>query len=267
MFDQTEVSVFDAEPIELYHFGGTRTDYYLTTSADPITSVGQVFTPLAGLTRSMLKVGTQEEENLSLDISLPFDHPITIEYAYQTAPPDLRLNLYRAHRHAPDDRILVWKGHVLSFSVEGRICKFRVPSLFSSLLNGVAPAPRYQAPCNHQLYDARCGVDVAAYQTVTSVTAVSSARVTVQSLGALSLPALRGGEMFDAAGEHRLIIGGTARDLEVAYPFAALSPGTQVTLRRGCNHTITECREIFNNARNFGGHPYVPQRNPFTSKP
>ena len=267
-FNDDETSLYDGAPIELFHFDGTLNDYFVTTSAETIVSNGQSYEPLAGLKRSVLKIGTQEEENLALDIEMPFDHPLIQEYAYKTAPPTLELNLYRAHRTDPNDRKLMWKGKVLSFSVEGRIAKLRVPSLFAYLLNGVAPAPRYQAPCNHVLYDSRCTVNPAGFQTVAMITSISNNIVSVDTLGALTVSQLLGGDMsWASGGENRMITGGTGLDLVVTYPFANLTVGQSVVLRRGCDHSFTTCKSVFSNGDNFGGCPLVPDKNPFTSKP
>jgi len=267
-FATDEQSLYDGAPIELYHFDGTINDYFVTTSADTIISSGQTYVPLAGLKRNVLKIGTQEEESLALDIEMPYDHPLVTEYAYKTAPPTLELNLYRAHRTDPSDRILMWKGKVLSFSVEGRICKMRVPALFAYLLNGVAPSPRYQAPCNHVLYDARCTVNPASHQTVTTVTGLLNNVISVASLGSLTIAEMVGGDMsWATGGENRMITTGTGLDLTVTYPFANLSIGDSITLRRGCDHSFATCKSKFSNGPNFGGCPLVPDKNPFTSKP
>lgn len=267
-FDTSEKSLYDGAPLELYHFSGTVNSYFLTTNAEAVTSVGQTFSPLAGLKRTVLKVGTQEDDSLALDISMPFDHALVQEYAYKTAPPTLELSLYRAHRTDPSDRILMWKGKVLSFSVEGRICKMRVPSLFSYLLSGVTPSPRYQAPCNHVLYDSHCAVSPTGHQTITTVTGITGNVISVASIGSLTISEMLGGDItWSTGGENRMITGGTGLDLTVTYPFANLTVGQTVTLRRGCDHSFATCKATFSNGPNFGGSPLVPDKNPFTSKP
>lgn len=265
-FDTDERSPYSSQPIELYKFTGSTITYYMTTHQKAVTSGGQVYTPQAGLKRNVLKVGTQEEENLALDIELPFDHELVSLYAYQTAPPTLELELSRAHATDPNDTALMWKGKVLSFSVEGRVAKLRVPSLFAFILNGVAPTPKYQAPCNHRLYDSRCQVDPASYQHVTTILSIAGNIVEVNSFP-FSLGACNGGEMiFPGGGERRMIIGNTGTSVTLTYPFASLEVGDTVTLRQGCDHSFTTCKAKFSNGINFGGCPLVPDRNPFTSK-
>ena len=267
-FDTSEKSLYDAQPIELYEFVGTLNTYRMTTYSDSVISGAQTYTPLAGLKRSVLKTGTQEEENLALDVTLPYDHPLVSEYAYKTAPPSLQLTVYRAHATDPNDRIVMWEGKVLSFSVEGRLAKMRVPALFAYLLNGIAPAPRYQAPCNHVLYDSRCAVNPATHQVIATVTAITNNIVTIDSWGAMTPTDTIGGDLsWVAGGENRMIISMVGLDITTTYPFANLTAGQSVTLRRGCDHTFTQCKARFSNGPQFGGHPLVPDKNPFTSKP
>ena len=267
-YEADELSSHDGQPIELYHFQGTLEDWYITSGAETITSNGNDYIPLEALERSALKIGTQEDEQLALDISIPFDHPLATAYAYRTSPPSLVLFLYRAHRNDPNDTILMWKGSVLSFSVQGRQCKMRVPAVFAYLLGGITPAPRYQAPCNHVLFDSRCAVSPVAHQIVTTVTDISNNIITVASMGALSSTDIIAGDMVWAAGgENRMMISAIGLDITVTYPFAGLSIGQSITLRRGCDHSFATCKAVFSNGVNFGGHPIVPSKNPFTSKP
>ena len=265
-FEDDETSFYDGQPVELYKFIGTLDTWRMTSHQKAVTSGAETFTPQEGLTRNVLKIGTQEDDKLALDIQLPFDHPMVSVYAYQTAPPTLEFELYRAHRNNPADSILMWKGKVLSFSVEGRIATLRVPSVLAFILSGIAPQPRYQAPCNHRLYDTRCQVDPASYTTNANVVSVAG---NIVEVNAYPFPngSCNGGEMILASkGERRMIIGNTGTSLTLTYPFASIAVGDTVQLRQGCDHSFATCKSKFSNGANFGGSPLVPDRNPFTSK-
>ena len=265
-FETIETSRTDAQPIELYQFEGTFSTWRMTSYQASITAAGGTFTPLAGLSRGILKIGTQEEDGLALDITLPFDHPMVAAYAYDTAPPKLDFTLFRVHLSDLLSPVTMWKGKVTTFAVEGRKAKFRVPSLFSYMLSGVAPQPRFQAPCNHLLYDARCQVSLAANQHTTTVTAIADRIITVAG-HPYSAGECNAGELsFPAGNQGRMIMGNTGNDFTVTYPFAGLVVGASVTLKRGCDHSFATCKAKFSNGINFGGVPLVPDRNPFTSK-
>jgi uncharacterized phage protein (TIGR02218 family) len=265
-FATLETSRTDGQPIELYEFVGTFSTWRLTSYQSTVTAAGGTFIPLAGLERGVLKVGTQEEDSLALDITLPFDHPMVSAYAYMTAPPQLDFTLYRVHLGDLASPVTMWKGKVTAFSVEGRKAKFRVPSLFSYMLGGVAPQPRFQAPCNHVLYDVRCSISAAANSHTTTVTAIADRLISVASNPYLAGDCNAGELVFAGGNQSRMIMGNTGLDFTVTYPFAGLTIGASVTLRRGCDHSFETCKTKFSNGINYGGTPLVPDHNPFSSK-
>ena len=263
-YQDDETGLTTGRPIELYRFDGTYNDYAYTSYSEPIVSGGLLYTPLA-IDRNKLKVATQEQTENALEITMPFDNPLVREYAYQNAPPDLSFQLIRCHETDPNDTVTLWAGRVTGFTVEGRIAKLKVPALMSYALNGNAPVPRYQAPCNHVLYDLRCGVDPALHQHVTTVTQITGNIVTLATYPWASTDAVAG-QMVSPAGEQRMIISTLATDITVTYPFANLKVGDTVTIRKGCDHAFDgDCKNKFNNGARFGGFPIVPARNPFTS--
>jgi len=265
-FEDDELSINDGAPIELFEFVTPTATYRYTTFPTSVVSNLNTFTPLEGLKRDAVKVGTHEDDSITIDVAMPFNDPMVVAFVYDTAPPTLTLNLYRAHASDLDDRVLLWTGPVTGFSVQGRTAKMRVPSLFSFILNGVVPAPRYQAPCNHVLYDTRCGVTAASHQHATTVTGIASNVVTLATQTITDADLIGGEMVFSANSERRMITSVTGLDVTVAYPFATLVVGSSVTIRKGCDHSFATCKSKFSNGINFGGMPLVPPRNPFTSK-
>ncbi|UXO93751.1 hypothetical protein Pan1_36 [Pseudanabaena phage Pan1] len=264
-FLDLEQSRSDAQPIELYEFQGSFTTYRLTSYQAQVTAAGGTFVPVAGLERGVLKVGTQEESSLALDITLPYDHPLVAEYAYKTAPPRLELTLYRVHLGDLANAVTMWKGRVTSFSVEGRKAKFRVPSQFAYILQGVTPQPRFQAPCNHLLYDTRCGVNKSANQHTTTVVNIAGNVIQLDSHPYADNECAAGEMSFASGNESRMIISHVGTSFTVSYPFAGLQVGAFVSITRGCDHSFATCKSKFSNGINFGGCPLVPDRNPFIS--
>jgi hypothetical protein len=263
-YQDDETGLTTARPIELYRFSGTFNSYNLTSYNLPVTSNGTTYKPVA-IDRNKLKVSTQEQTENALEITMPFDHPLVTEYAYQNAPPNLTLELIRCHETNPNDTVILWKGRVTGFTVEGRIAKLKVPAIMSYALNGNAPTPRYQAPCNHILYDARCGVNSALHQHVATITQITGNIITINNYP-WSPTAAVAGQMITPAGEQRMIISVTGNDITVTYPFAKVQIGQSVTIRKGCDHSFEgDCKTKFNNGARFGGFPIVPARNPFTS--
>lgn len=264
-YQDNETGVDTSRPLELYKFSGTFNNYFLTSYVEEVVSSGETYVT-APISRNKLNVGTQENGGeRALEISLPFDHPLTQEYAYENAPPDLTMELYRAHQQDFDDRVLLWSGRVTGVSVTGRIAKLKVPATFSFVLEGNTPTPRFQAPCNHVLYDNRCGVNPVLHQHITTINSVSGFNLNVASL-----PWLDGegaaGIAIGPGGESRMIISNVGTAVQVSYGFANISAGDSITFRKGCDHAISgHCLTRFNNVARFGGFPLVPDRNPFTT--
>lgn len=266
-YDLAEQSANDGAPVECYKFIGTFRTYYYTTAADQVTVNGEAYDPIPA-SRTNLRTGSQAEEQLALELTLPFDLDLVRDYAYSESPPGLKLEAYRVHRgtNFATDWILLWKGEVTAFSVKGRNATLKVPSIFARALEGDVPNVYYQAPCNHALYDARCGLARAAYTTTTTVTDAEALAFTVLDDGGVDGDLAAGEAVCTRTGERRLILGNLAGVVTIGYPFVDLQVGDEVELTVGCDHSFTTCKTRFTNGANFGGDPYIPTDNPFTGE-
>jgi len=264
-YQTQETGIQSGAPREVFKFTGTYNNYYLTSYYESLTVNGQVYSPIT-IERNALKVGTQEEDQLALEVTLPFTHPMVREYAYDQAPPALVCEIYRVHETDYNDSVLLWKGRVTSFTVEGQLAKLRVPAIFGYIMAGSAPTPRYQAPCNHVLYDTRCGVNEILNRQATTITGVLNNIITVASNSFTGTDLYAGMVRLTSSGEARMIVSVTGLDITVTYPFSTLTVGDSVQLLRGCDHSFATCKTKFSNGARYGGTPLVPARNPFTSK-
>jgi len=262
-FDQLEQSVAASVPVEGYKFiGSFRT--YLYTSADKAQVInGETYSSIA-VKRSNVKAGTQEDDNLSLDLDLPFDIDVIRDYAYAQTPPKLVLEVYRQQFDNALAWSLFWRGIVRGFDVSERTAKVQVPSIFSLALQGEIPNVYFQTPCNHVLYDARCGQLRSDHSYTSYVQAVDRVTIALTTAPA-STGILAAGEIVSLRnGERRLILSNDGSTIGIGYPFVDLQPGDKVELVKGCDHSIATCKTRFNNVINFGGFPYIPADNPFS---
>lgn len=263
-YDNLEQGEATSAPVEGYKFIGTFKTYRYT-SADTIQYIaGEEYLPIA-VSRSRVKAGTQEDSNLSLDLTIPFDIDVVRDYAYAQTPPKLNLEVYRKQQDVAtgDNYALFWKGLVRGFSVTGRTASVTVPSIFSLALQGEIPNVYYQVPCNHVLYDKRCKVDRAAHTIQATVAVVNHTQIQlVTPAGATSLYAA--GEIVSGRnGERRLILNNDDVNIDIGYAFVDLVPGDTVFLSKGCDHSLATCKAKFNNVINHGGFNYIPADNPF----
>jgi uncharacterized phage protein (TIGR02218 family) len=259
-----EVSDHDASPVECYKFiGSFRT--YRYTSADVQQTVNfEDYEPVAGR-RGNIRAGTQSDDNLSLEIELPFDVDVVQDYAYSESPPGLVLEVYRVHRGTDfsTDWSLLWKGKVSAFNINGRVAKIRVPSIFSRALQTDVPSAYYQGPCNHVLFDQRCGLARSLFTTTTTVTGVGTTAIQVASTAEPDGSLAAGEVVITRTGERRLILANSAGLLTINYPFVDARNGDEVEITQGCDHSFSTCKTKFNNSAQYGGHPFIPADNPF----
>lgn len=262
-FDDLEQSVASSAPVEGYKFIGSFKTY-LYTSADKAQVInGETYLPIA-VKRSNIKAGTQEDDNLTLDLDLPFDIDVIRDYAYSQTPPKLTLEVYRQQSDNSLAWSLFWTGLVRGFNVSGRTAKVQVPSIFSLALQGEIPNVYFQTPCNHVLYNARCGVLRSDHRYVAEIQAVAKTDITLTTEPATA-HILSAGEIVNTRnGERRLILDNEGSAVKIGYPFVDLQPGDSVELVKGCDHSISACKAKFDNVINFGGFPYIPSDNPFS---
>lgn len=262
-FDTLEKSASSARPVELYKFTGNFSTYRFTNYHTDITNSEGTYVAIP-IKRNKLQAGTQED-SISLEVTMSFNQQIVLDYAVGNAPPNLVLELWRVHPDDFDDTLLMWKGNVLSWSIEGEDAKLKVPSSLSYLLSRPCPSPKYQAPCNHVLYDEFCSVDPTAHQITAEVTAIDENEITVDA-NSFADDDCNGGEMVFGSGERRMIMDNVGTVFTVSSPFSNLAVTDEVIIRKGCDHSFPTCRTKFSNGINFGGFPLVPDKNPFTGK-
>jgi len=267
VYEDYEYSSHDGSPVEVYKLTGTFQNYYYTNAQQEITVDGQAYAP-ALITRNEISIGTQEDSNLDLELELPFDLQLVIDYAFAVSPPDLTLEIRRYHHgsNPATDWIVAWKGRITSFSTSGHVVKALVPSAFSVVMQGEIPSVAYQNPCNHRLYDDRCKLTASSYQQDTTIVSVVNTTITVVDDG-FADGYLQAGEIINTTkSERRLIVANVANVLSVNFPFYNAEAGDSVSLFAGCNHSFTACKDKFTNSLNYGGFPFVPAENPFESE-
>lgn len=170
------------------------------------------------------------------------------------------------------DAILLNSGRMGNISFNNQAISAEImPLPFGA--NQSIPRFYYSKGCNHVLFEPNtCTVNAAAFtHTVTLDELQPSIRQVTLSI----LPPggdaayFRGGVLIHTptgqrAGVDACDNGGTGGKVRLRLKMwnLAFAPGDSVTVRAGCNRTLDECRTKFENADNFGGFPFGPNRNP-----
>lgn len=265
-YETYELSAYEGHKVELYTFVGTISTYRLTSYVSNYAFASQVYTATPGLKRNTIKkTSAGGSRSGEVEILLPFDHPLALEYAFADVPPNLRVTIQQGHASDPDNAFqTIWSGAVTTFTVEKRLAKLKVPSAFSLALENEIPSRRWQGPCNHLLYDSGCGVNRATFSESVTVSGFSGLEVTLGALTWTTDEGNGGEAINDRTGERRTIASHALTVLTLKLPFTDLLVGDTLTVYQGCDHSAATCLNKFDNLDNYGGFNLVPSINPFT---
>jgi len=179
-----------------------------------------------------------------------------------------RIETFLVNWSAPEERLLLRVGHIGEVLREDGAFRVEIRGLAAGLDE---PQGRiFRAPCDADLGDVRCRVDLddAAYRSDgTVVAALDGRRFTVAGLGAFAGGWFERGTLAWSSGANqgRRAIVKAQRDV-MGVPTVelwnamsgAIAAGDAFTLTAGCDKRFITCREKFSNALNFRGFPQMP---------
>jgi hypothetical protein len=116
--------------------------------------------------------------------------------------------------------------------------------------------------CRHILYDGECTAVQVLFARNYSTLDTSSSIITVT--GIVEASGYFNGGIVTMGGQTRRIIKQNSTTITVNYPFNTNMSGT-IVLYPGCNLTVNDCKNKFNNLANGGMFPAMPLTNPMTS--
>jgi len=276
-----EQGLYTGNPQELYYFtwGDTPTEYFYSSTDETESYGGDSYVPYP-IQRSSLGLGSDV-----LTLTVPIDCPVVAALQYQLK---LDLTIYREHRNDAAT-VVIWKGRVRGVRYLGNIAELECWTLLKLL---ELPMPQYifQVGCNWQVYSDRCGLDPAdndveghALTTSITVDSIDGSKVISEDLdidsGAYSESMydeyFTGGyiEWTDGDGElHRRFIvesdcrSGVDSYIKILTPFPSGFVATEsADVITGCHRNKGHCHTKFatSNLVNYGGFPWIPNRNPF----
>lgn len=256
-YDVADQREYGANPVELFSFVGSSR-FYTTTAQEDIVYGG--ITYKSGFIDHDGILATEELGKQSLRIRLRNDSEIISDFIAGVPIVNISVQIFR-YIYGINEFRLLWAGRVVSvvFGADG-ISEVACESIYTSLQR-VGLRAHYQRICRHNLYGLGCGANRALYTTGDSVRTVSGAVVTsaesARTDGAYICGMLRFGTAYRLITDHsggRFVLSGPVKDLKA---------GSAVSVTYGCQHTMTDCKNRFNNTINFGGFPYLPDRNLF----
>lgn len=268
-FEDFEESTELGQPIELYRFSFQGGTYRYTSSADDVVYDSQTWLQAPGLSRSKVE-DTGDISKSSLVLTAPED--FAVAKLFEVFPPSdvVQLEVLRVHRPDLTDGVTLWLGRVLGVTWGVGYSQLDCESLFTRLKQ---PGLRriYLRNCPHVLYGNECGLsettfadDVVLNGLSSDGFELSSPQFTAQPDGYYSGGKLRF-EVSPGVFERRGIRTHSGSTVRMTHPIAGLLATSTVTVYPGCDRTRDTCVAKFNNLPNYGGFPYIPEKNPFGS--
>lgn len=266
-----EITVESNQPVELYEFtqSGTVTRY---TSSEGIVQFGGFDWIPRTLNRSNFGKMTEAEQT-ELKVKLPTTDALASVFVGIQPASRMDLIVSRIHENmSPASQILMFRGFVTAASFDDEVCTLSLKP-FNELFQREMPRQTYQGLCNHVHYDGRCKIIESAAPnrfTGTVITQTNSGEVIeISGLSAVAdnkspQQAFKGGfvRLLDSS-DFRMVLNQQGDFLTLLLPFRNSVLGTDVVVQRGCDRSLTTCREKFDNVINYGGFPHVPIVNPF----
>lgn len=155
-----------------------------------------------------------------------------------------------------------WVGRVVKATLSGKSINISCDSGYNRLYRKTVGAT-LSYYCWKTLYSTQCGVSEAGFSVSKNTFGLSGTLITFSSDVSLEDNSYSGG-IAVLGNQVRGILTSSATNITITDSFIPPAAGTLI-LKKGCSLTRTSCIG-FNNLNNFGGFPYVPVSNPFSTK-
>lgn len=253
---------------ELYRFVEGSVINTQTSGNAPVTyNAGdgdELYTPFA-IGRSVVEV-KNELSKASLELSLALNNPVAQRYLSGIVDTVLTLTVFQQTNATTN---VIWKGRLAKVKLSNKKVSLIFESIFTSMRRPGLRA-RWQKNCRHSLYGPGCTVDKALFAFNDDVVSISGVDVVMTDLSLFADGYFSGG-MIETLDDNvlRYIIAHVGNNLTLARSFdhlaalvAAGPPPIAVNLYPGCAKTMTVCDGTFSNIDNYGGFPWIPNKNP-----
>lgn len=256
-FDAKEKSGFGALPYELYLFQTTGLSFALTTAENPITYLGDQYTP-ATITRTEAE-HSNEVVSGQIKIYIPKDHPLAqLLVPYLPSAP-IAVTVYGSH-YSDSETVVLFTGVVASARFTDQ-CELTCNSA-TYLLQRKIPQQLYQAPCSHIFGDAGCGADLTAHTYAGTITAIDSTGTVLTIPAFASLPDTLKAGYLKHGNDYRMIVAHSGSTVTLLSAIPGMSTGDAVAGTAGCALNFATCAH-YGRTISFLGFDLIPMVNPF----
>lgn len=279
-FSALEESQDQGTPASLFliEYGDDADAFYAyTDSESKITFGGRTYQPVTIGRDKITSSGTLDRTTLEIQINPAAE----VVQLYRAGAPShvVRLTIYQGHVDDPANEFLVvWTGRIISINQSSRFATIAGEPVSTSLRRA-GLRRHYQYGCPWSLYGPECKASQAAATVTAPAVEIGQnvigfadgwqgTRIKTKFQGGFVqwadagsnvtqtrtiLKVSEGDPAADPVVPDRLLINGQVVGLDV---------GGTVTIVLGCNHQLTDCRDLHDNVLNYGGQPFIPKTNP-----
>lgn len=267
-FATSETSEELGRPYETYLFEygfDYQSHYAYTNAVDPIAVGSVTFAPVP-IKREAYKT-TAKVEKSDLTIRVPVDLDISRLYLDYPPPQEVIVTIRQNHYGSGDDLgMVVFMGRVTSVSKEKTEAILTCTnSMISLKRQGLRR--NWQRGCPLMLYGVSCRADMDRATVEVEIADVIDRNLVLPAnwWGPYPKEKFSGGMirwMSEYGREWRTIRSVADNTVVFVGPLRGIEPGMKVDFILGCQHNRTDCKDVHDNIKNYGGQPWIPFENP-----
>lgn len=260
-YENEEISVEDAQPIELYIFSYNGTDYTYTTTyySQTITINNKVYTFVPEYIKRSDSLKQSDSSSADDNCTITVSRSNSVALLFQGTPPEqdsIKVQIYRMHGENNADFTRILRGTVSQVKFSGSDAELTVT--IEHILTREIPRGKLSYFCQNCIYDNKCKLNRDNYGHRCWVDGER------WGLTLTSSNLLEGGVPSDyyqdgymqMGNSFRQIIKHNGDQITIKYPINLVDRGDVFYVYPGCNNLFTECHRKFGNTANFSGIPY-----------
>lgn len=254
-YNGDEISISDAQPIELYRFTYNNLDYCYTSSQYTQQVGSVVYNPEYIERGTTLKLGDSGGTIETCVIKVPRSNNIAL--LYQGAPPELSsvsVQIYRIHGQGSTEAIKILDGVVSQVRFSDSVAELTIT--IENVLNRNIPRGTLSYNCQNCIYDEKCNLKEENYAYRCTVSGWDG--LTIQSAELRDKPSGYFTDGYIKMGNSvRAIVKHEDNYIQIKYPINEVERQGAFWAFPGCSQLFKVCAERFDNTDNFNGVPYV----------
>jgi len=257
-----EQSVQDGQPVELYLFDkDDGAEFWSYTSTDyNISHDGRTF--LAALIKRSDIVLDLNSLKTRLEVDVDLSNTFARNFISEPIEGTVKLTIYR--RHA-DSYVTYWKGYLQGVKFLSKSIKILLGLKISSLKR-FGLMRKFQRNCGLALYSTWCTISKtdSDYYVDGIINSIDGTTIDATIFSSKADEWFIGGIFkTDNGSALQKIVYHSSTEIRIARSVSALSVGDTFRAWAGCDHLKPTCKDKFGNKLNYGGQPYLPDKNPF----